>query len=345
MLFLLSSDYSPRYKQDVLRCLAAPVGGVVQFRYDKVHIARDTLETLTSDKTKFPLEGIVCSVASAGIGVLPMVPIRKIRIFAKPREHGATLSISLVMEELILKDPGSFTEELDKLANQSTPRRLNEGDEPVGCYCFSASSPTGAQTGNTLAIWERTVINLRQQHAYKDEPFFWVTLGVEEEGKPLDTNVLHPWPVTLQPNAQYQLLIYHFQPRGGSRPNSKMEVSFGSVLQSVVPPDTKIDSRYDLKFWSFSTGDNPQRRNITWLRVRAADTWDLDLQLTIEPSFKTWIARSVLTGLLVATPAILALIPQNIAAESKWMLGGFGILAGFLASLASTFKIDKPKAS
>jgi hypothetical protein len=343
MIFLLSSDLSLRYKLDILRCLSAPIGSTVQFRYDKVYVAEDTLKTLTDAKTNFPVEAIVCSVASAGVGVLPMVPVRRVQIAEKPREHGATLSMSLIMREFAVSNQATFGADLHRLANQNTPRRTSEGTDPVGFYCFSAEVPRELQLGNTLALWEKTVINLREQHAYVDEPFFWATLGIEREGERLDANVLHSWPAFLEPITQYRLLIYHFQPRGGPRPNSKMEVTFGTALQSVVPPDTKIDSRYDLKSWRFSTGDNPQRRLTTWLRVRTADAWDLDLELTIRPSYRSWILRSLLTGVLVATPAILALVPQVICIDTKIILGGFGILAGFLAGLASTFKVDRPK--
>jgi hypothetical protein len=45
-----------------------------------------------------------------------------------------------------------------------------------------------------VSLWERTVIALREQHAYKNEAFFWTTLGIERTNEPLDTSVLHSWP-------------------------------------------------------------------------------------------------------------------------------------------------------
>jgi len=329
MFFLLSSDYSPRYKQDILRCLAAPIGSVVQFRYDKVHLPADVLKKLTSDATNFPLEGIACSVASKGEGILPIVPVRKVRV-QKPRVHGETISVALTINEVVVADPAEFTRELDKLSNGQSPRIRQGGQNPEGSYLFEAETPGKTEAGSSVLLWERTVSTLREQHAYKDEPFFWVAIGVEHPDEPLDTSQLHSWPDELKPREQYRLLIYHFQPRGGTRPNSKLEVTFGTLLQTVAPADTKIDSRYDLKSWWFSTSDNT-RAQPTWLRIRSAESWDMDLTVTIGASY--W--RPVLAGALIGVPAILALIPQTLQLHTKIILGVGGVLVGIVSGFLS----------
>jgi len=332
VLFLLSSDYSPRYKQDILRCLAAPIGSAVQFRYDRVHISSDVLTSLTNSTTRFPLDGIVCSVSSKGFGVLPLVPVRKVKV-QKPRVHGETISIPLVMGEVALAYSATdFTDELDKLTGGKTPRIKQDGQSPEGYYFFDSRQPGNVEIGTSVSIWERTVSTLRDQHAYKDEPFFWVALGVEDANTPLDPSALHPWPREIEPRHQYRLLIYHFQPRGGTRPNSKMEVTFGDPLQSIVAPDTAIDSRYDLKGWWFGTGDGKSRPQPTWLRIRTADSWDLDLTITVGSSY--W--RPVISGALVAVPAILALIPQPLTLETKFFLGAVGVAVGIGSSLLAS---------
>jgi hypothetical protein len=336
VLFLLSSDYSPRYKQDILRCLAAPRGSAVQFRYDKVHIPEDVLGKLLNNATQFPLEGIVCSVASKGNGILPIVPVRKVRV-QKPRVHGETISLQLIVDQVVLADSAEFTSDLDRLSNHKSPRIQEAGQSPEGYYLFEAAMPGKAEVGTNVLIWERTVSALRQQHAYKDEPFFWVALGIESTDQPLDTSELHPWPDLIGPRTEYRLLIYHFQPRGGARPDSKMEVTFGNFLQSVTPPDTKIDSRYDLKSWWFSTSDNTQRTQPTWLRIRAADSWEMDLTIKVEASY--W--RPVVSGALVAVPAILALIPQHLELQTKLVLGAGGVLVGILSSFLASRRPDK----
>jgi hypothetical protein len=329
MLFLLSSDYSPRYKQDILRCLAAPMGSVVQFRYDKAHVPAAVLNKLTSQDTKFPLDGIVCSVASKGRGLLPMVPVRKVSV-QKPRVHGETISLALTVKEVAVANPADFTAQLDILSMGQSPRVVTEDKGPEGAYLFESETPKGTEVGSSVLLWERAVSTLREQHAYKDEPFFWVVLGIENSNQSMDTSRLHSWPEKLSPREQYRLLIYHFQPRGGTRPNSKMEVTFGTLLQTVAPPDTKIDSRYDLKGWWFSTSDNA-RSQPTWLRIRSADTWDLDLTITVTASH--W--RPLLSGTLIGVPAILALIPQTLPLHTKIGLGVGSVALGIISSWVS----------
>ncbi len=331
MLILLSSDYSPRYKQDILRCLAAPKGSAVQFRYDKAHIPDDVLNKLASPTTQFPLEGIVCSVASNGIGILAIVPVRMVKV-QRPRVHGETISLTLIADQIVFADPIQFTSELDILSSNKSPRIKQSGGNPEGSYLFEAKTPSKVEIGSSVSLWERTVSALREQHAYKDEPFFWVALGIEGANETLDTSELHNWRVAIKPRRQYRLLIYHFQPRGGARPNSRMEVSFGDLLQSVVPPDTKIDSRYDLKSWWFTISDGSQRPRPTWLRIRTADSWDMDLTLTVEASY--W--RPIVSGALVAVPAILALVPQTLDLSTKFVLAAVGMAVGVLSSFLAS---------
>jgi hypothetical protein len=336
VLFLLSSDYSPRYKQDILRCLAAPMGSAVQFRYDKVHIPSSVFTKLTSTATTFPLEGIVCSVASKGNGVLPIVPVRKVKV-EKPRVHGETISVALVVGQVVLASPTDFTSGLDRLSSNQIPRIKEGAQNPEGFYLFEAETPDKVEVGSSVSLWERMVIALREQHAYKDEPFFWTTLGIESTQQTLDTSAFHSWPISVEPRRQYRLLIYHFQPRGGPRPDSKMEVTFGNLLQSVTPPDTKIDSRYDLKSWWFSTSDNAPRPQTSWLRIRTADSWDMDLTLRIGASY--W--RTLASGALVAVPAILALIPQNLEVQTKLALSAVGVAVGIFSSFLAASRVDK----
>jgi hypothetical protein len=336
LLFLLSSDSSPRYKQDILRCLSAPTGTTVQFRYDRVHLPGDLFKKVTDDATQFPMEGIVCSVASKGNGLLPIVPVRRVQV-RKPRIHGETISIALVVGEVVLADSAQFTKDLDELSKHKSPRVKGAGEAPEGSYFFEADVPGGTEVGSSVSLWERTVSGLREQHAYKEEQFFWIALGIENANTPLDTSILHSWPTRIDPRRQYRLLIYHFQPRAGARPDAKMEVTWGSLLQSVAPPDTKIDSRYDLKSWWFSTSDNTQRPQATWLRIRTAEVWDMDLTITIGAAF--W--RPVVSGALVAVPAILALVPQNLDVATKLLLGAGGVAVGIFSSFLASGRSDK----
>lgn len=338
MFVLLSSDYSPRYKQDILRCLAAPVGADIQFRYDRVHLSESVLKQI--GKLKCPASEVVCSVATKGVGPLTLVLVRSVDIVAL-REHGSTISVILKMKEVANAEPASFTSTMDSSSNGESPRKQSEEAAPEGKYFFEIPNLPTVERGSNLTVWEKTITNLRNQHTYRDEPFFWTTVGIQEEGKSLDTSMLHALPEKLLPRRGFDLFVYHYQPKGGSRPNSKLELSVGPDIEIIVPPDLTVDSRYDLKVWNCQTTANTQSSQKSWFRVKASNAWELDIAVVIAGAWKRWIARALVTGVLIAVPSILALVPQSISQDQKYTYYGMAILFGFFAGLVATYKIER----
>src|SRR5260370_772204 len=163
MYILLSSAATPRYKQDILRCLAAPLGAKVQFRYAKKYVAENILEQIQKgpNKTKALGEGIVCFVNTEPPGVSPLLPVRKVEIKAVV-VHGSTISLTLRMQDFALADPTEFTNAVGAVADNVSPRKNDQGN-PVGKYLFSIPDPQqkqavqGLSIGQTVALWERIV--------------------------------------------------------------------------------------------------------------------------------------------------------------------------------------------
>ena len=340
MLVLLSSDYSPRYKQDVLRCLATPTGGTVQFRYDKVHISDGVLEQL-GGKLSLPAPAIVCSVATKGIGPLTIVPVRAVDI-VNAREHGSTVSVVLRMKEIVQADPAKFTAAIDKMSAGASPRKKTEDASPEGKYFFYIDTlPEGCEQKSNLRIWEQTVTGLREQQAYQDEVFFWTVVGIQREGEHLDPGTLHSVPDHLSAGSNFEVLIYHYQPRGGQKPNSRLELKVGPSVDLVVPPDAAVDSRYDFKTWTCRTSSNMQASHESWLRIRTSGDWELDIPIRIASAWTRWILRAIVTGVLLAIPSITAVVPQPLSGWEKAELCGAAALFGFFAALAATFNIDR----
>jgi hypothetical protein len=338
MFVLLSSDYSPRYKQDILRCLAAPVGATIQFRYDRVHLSESVLKQL--GKLRYPAHAVVCSVASKGVGPLTLVLVRATEIVAL-REHGSTVSVILKIKEIANAEPTTFTTALDSSSNGESPRKKSEEASPEGKYFFEVPDLPTVERGLSLTTWEQAITNLRNQHAYQDEPFFWTVVGIQEEGRSFDASILHGLPDKLPPGSGFDLLIYHYQPRGGAKPNSKLELSVGPDIEIVVPPDLTVDSRYDLRVWSCRTAANTQSSHKSWFRVKTANAWELDVAVTVAGAWKRWIARALVTGVLISVPSILALVPQSIPQDQKYTYYGMAVLFGFFAGLVATYKIER----
>jgi hypothetical protein len=339
MYVLLSSDYSPRYKQDILRCLASPVNASVQFRYDKVHVSDDVLNELIAGRCVGP--ALVCSVATKGVGALVLVPVRLVEIISA-RVHGSTTSLMFRTKEILNADAAVFTGEMDRLSKGESPRKKSEEATPEGRYFFEIErSPECLKKGSDLVLWEKTVTQLREQLAYKDEPFFLAVVGIQKQMETLDTTQLHPLPNSLSSGENFDIMVYHFQPRSGQRPNSKLELSVGPDIEIVVPPDTAVDSRYDLKLWNCRTKADSQTSQRSWFRIRVADGWELDIPISISGSWVKWVLRALVTGVLIAIPSVSAIVTQPLPVEQKYSLYAVAVLFGFLAGLVATFKIDR----
>jgi hypothetical protein len=157
MYVLLSSQASPRYKEDILRCLAAPLNGIVQFRYRK-NIVTDALiaEINQRGPQSGPLgEAIVCFVDTNPQGASPILPVRLVTIvFATA--HGTTVSLTLRMKGLADAETGPFTQQISQLSGNVNPVRQN--DTLTGHFFFKLTDdPAQITFQKTLSQWERVV--------------------------------------------------------------------------------------------------------------------------------------------------------------------------------------------
>jgi len=82
------------------------------------------------------------------------------------------------------------------------------------------------------------------------------------------------WPEQIPHRGEFSVNVYHFLPRGGKAPDSELTLILGPGQRSVVPPDTKIDSRYDLKLWPCENSWNGRPSLRSWMRIRTVSEWD-----------------------------------------------------------------------
>jgi hypothetical protein len=182
---------------------------------------------------------------------------------------------------------------------------------------------------------------LRLAAPWRGRIFRKLRLGIQTEGDQLCTEGLHVVPDTLPSGTGFDILLYHYQPKGGLSPNTKLELTVGPDIDVVVPPDIFVDSRYDLKSWSCRTTANTQITQKSWIRIRTGDAWDLDIAVCVAGAWLRWVLRAVVTGILIAVPSIAAVAPQTLPTDQKHMLYGVSIVFGFLAGLVATYKIER----
>jgi len=345
MYIVLSSAATPRYRQDILRCLAAPLGATVQFRYAKKYVANDVLQEIEGrPDNAAPLgEGIVCFIDGQPAGVSPLFPVRKILIEAVVN-HGSTISLTLRMQGFAFAEAPAFTKAVDAASKNASPRKNEEG-KLSGKFFFAVPSSQrgpaieGLSVDETIAQWERIVEYLQGTATFADEPFFWTVLGLgmPSQKSPRDER-FRIWEEKLQPNVYRCLLIYHYRPQsGGELPDAGLTVKVGGPVESASPEEIGLDSRYDLKRWFFRTDARDQSTHYGWIRIRSNKTWDLDLPAILPGSPFGLIAKVFGAGIFIAAPAIISLIDRH-ADEIVWTLGGqphMGLWVKCLLSLIS----------
>lgn len=338
MFVLLSSAYSPRYREDILRCLAAPIGSEVQFRYDKKWVAENILEKMKKGTMIAGAPAIVCWVDTQGNGPLRMIPVRSVSI-SKFNLHGRTLSLTLKMSDVQYAEPTSFTNEVFSLSGDASPHSKNGKVE--GKYFFEIPTlPPSLQTGRTVALWEELVALLQQEQPFQAEQFFWVTVGIAGADAKVDTEFLSEWP-TAPVSGPFDLLVYHYQPKQAPAVQSKLSVRTSSGLTSDRPAEVAIDSRYDLKRWRLEAVPDQYKIRQGWIRIRTNDTWDLDLGLIVKSSLRSAIARSIVAGTLIAVPAVLAIITQkDLSLSTQAVMLIVSLIAGVLGAAAVVFGFD-----
>lgn len=338
MFILLSSASSAQYREDILRCLAAPVGSHLQFRYDKKWVAEGILEQIKKGTLGPSASGIVCWVDMEGNGPLTMIPVRAVKIL-QVNLHGRSLSMLLEMSDFHYAEPIPFTSEVFSLSGNASPQC--KAGKPEGKYFFEISTlPPSLRTGTTVGDWEELVSLLRQQKPFQDEAFFWVAVGIETEGNQLNTEVLSRW--STEPISKpFDLLVYHYQPRQAPAVESKLAVITSSDLVTIDPPELEVDSRYDLKRWRFEPVLDKYRTREGWIRIRTNNKWDLDLKIRVKSSWGRGVFKSTVAGVLIAIPSILSIATQrDVTTEMRLILSGISVVAGFLAAAAVVFGFE-----
>jgi len=360
MFILLSSAATPRYKQDILRCLAAPLGAKVQFRYAKKYVADNVLQEIQGrlDNT-IPLgDGVVCFVNTESPGISPLYPVRKVLI-ESVAIHGSTLSLTLRMRGFAYADPTLFTGTVGPASGNLSPRK-NEQGNLGGKYFFSIPDPGQGQAGHgvsveeTIAQWERIVEQLQGTPTFATEAFFWTVLGMGDPAQKVSRDeTFRTWNENLKPDVYRSLLIYHYRPQSGDVPDAKLAVKVGGPLESGSPEVIEIDSRYDLKRWFFRTESRDQVTHYGWIRIRANDTWDLDLPALMPGSWFSLVGKALLAGTFIAGPAVATAIGRH-SDQFEFTLGGqphwglcaeisFSLFAGWVAAFLVLFYSGVPR--
>jgi hypothetical protein len=381
MFLLLSSCATKRYRDDILRCLAAPTGTQIQFRYREKIVGESVKRAL--DKVRGS-KGVVCNVdidvKLDATGIHPLTPVRSVTI-DRAWLTGSTISINMTMGDFAYaEDTVSFTTQISQQAGGQTPANARADSEAGGLWFFRVpDQPDTLRLHGDIGTFELITEQLGGISHFKEEPFFWTVLGLRRGSADLleDTGRTDPWPDRIDFDRTYTLLVYVFRPIDTAWPNSIGQLILTSelTLTSVNSPNIVVDSPYDLKRWSFKV----QRpglafRDSSWLRIgqetaRENDLkgpggredlsletinrelrrrlngsleWEIDLPLRFRLSWLRVVWINCVLGALLSGPSILVIWRQTgVSDTSKVGASSFALLFGLAAAIVATFQVKR----
>lgn len=341
MLVLLSSSARRRYRDDIVRALALPVGAEFRFRYGEKYLEPD-LAARHDRPRVLDLPGIVCHLANSDVSAAILLPCRFVTI-TRIQRVGTSYVFTLRV--------GDFVKNLDDTNLRAAmtsdelallPPTESDAKPAPGLFAFEISSPLApfrAVKGEAMTAFEKTTDALRAAKFEEGQPIAF--FSVQSLSSTASGAVLAPQDgrYLLESGRSYLLDVYSYAPEGEISPSEAMTLSASaddSDLKFNSETVAKLDARYDLIRFAFSTEQRlfelpaairlalgvPQKADAKELEQRC----DIMLDLRFRGSLRLAGARIAMIAVGTATPAII-----GAYAAGKGSLGLAAVM--FIASL------------
>ncbi len=355
MIVFLSSSARPRYADDIIRMLALPRGGQMQFRYSANWLADDVKARVPGAQLADEY-GLVCFVAgAAAVTPYELVPVRFVRIIRAEKvgtSYILTLAADAYAEGVTDAALRAATGDADRARLPSAAAAADE------LYCFDTRFNPRRHKELGFAAFEQTADRLSKQPTFVTEQtaFF----AVRQISKVTGRSWFGTWPspsaidrgaFDLKTGSRYECQVYclrlfeHPKDQQGNRPPLKElalvaeanddSVQFASSKRSI------IDSRYDIKRYVFAAEPEVLRR-VSGIRLflsaegDAADLarQDVPLEMVFGGSLVMAVVRAVAIGIATAGPGMIA---ANAAGKLSSGAAIVMISLGALAGIAAIF--------
>jgi hypothetical protein len=342
-LICLSSGIEPRYRLDILRLLALPIGTHIQFRYAEDLIPGHLLDPLAKNQlasTPALLAHVDCTPeAPRSDQKCPITPCRYAHLIRSTR-IGHYFILRFCLTEFA---PCSDLHKFDTQISSQRPTWTKTNDKIEGYWCFEG--PVDHHTCphvNTTEAWQNIIKELAQRKDFSTESFFFTVTGIYPRES---EELLSPesGEFNFHANRNYEARIFHFHPPGDMRTmptNSaliKVEVS-SPQLESITAPTLPIDSPYDLKSFHFQASDSA-RLQFAALVIRIDNRADgkpvetqpeLYLPAKVKPATFRLLASALAIG-------VLLWLQQWMAAAEKGPISVKDIVILLILALATAF--------
>ncbi len=137
MYILLSSGAQKRYRDDILRCMSAPVGAVIQFRYGMNIVGTSITGNPSTIRGQ---QALVCNLdvehTVGSRGEHPVIPVRHV-IIDRVWSTGSTIVVAIKMAGFAhATNMAKFREAF--YTSPHPPKNAPQAAEGGGLWCFHA---------------------------------------------------------------------------------------------------------------------------------------------------------------------------------------------------------------
>lgn len=352
MLLCLSSGYSRRYRQDILRSVGLPIGSELQFRYRTKWVTEGVQRKIKEGKLRG--EDVLIAYAdqsSPGQDDQPveLVPVRKATVTTASRP-GSTISLTFKLGPIVRSGQlTSFNNEVQNLSGQAIPRWAS--GKATGSYCVEIPSlPTHIIEADRLNEWEQLIDELAGRSDFAAEPTFVTVLGFPEEKQFLQRSPDYthlPWPTRIQPGRDRRLVLYHYRPESSAGKQSEVEIKIrtgrGLELRSIER--ARIDSPYDVKTFRIASASRISRGWTSWIEVQqVADDNVLlgfETQVNVAGAVLKSLGLSAFIALALTGSQVWPILEANFSDAITGASIGIATVANLMVGLAAVFGLRR----
>jgi hypothetical protein len=353
VIVFLSSSARPRYADDIIRMLALPRGGQMQFRYNASWLADDIRAQIPGEQLAGEY-ALVCYVADAKVpNPYELVPVRFARIIRAERV-GASYILTLAADAFA----NGVTDVALRTAMHALDRvRLPSAAKASGeLYAVRAALNAQGHKSLNFEAFEATARRLSAHTPFATEQtaFFSVRQIRRVSGRSWFGTWANPHPVdegafNLKSGKRYECEVYCLRlyeaptDLSGTRPALRglalVAEANDTSVQFASTKRSEIDSRYDLKRYVFAVEPEALRR-VSGIRLflsaegdtETQERQDISLQMVFAGSFALASVRAVAIGIATAGPAMIAANANNkLNTGAAILMIALGALAGIAA--------------
>jgi hypothetical protein len=346
MLVLLSSGATRRYRDDIIRILALPPGGELQFRYDRRYIDTELLKRIDAGGVQNE-EGIVLYLwADKEKLQTELVPCRFVMVVATELV-GTSCIIRLRASDFVTGlDDTKFRALLSTAEGALLPTwgmKPDVGAVLNGRFFFAIQADLKAHATDNIAAFDTTASALVRHKDFSDPQssvFYTVRRLARTDRGTLRFSAL-AGSYQLFSGDHYVIEIYTFVPPGVELKSSKLHIdSDVKAIEFPFGSQRDIDSRYDVKRIPFQVQEQTQaisagvRLYLTGPETQDSEHSDIIIPIRFAGSLRFALARIGLIGIGTAGPGIVA---AETAGKLNFGVTVLMLFLGFVAAAGTVF--------